>query len=61
MVTTLLPKDVQMTSFSPDGLINLILRIGVPSGPTSTNGLPDDHVDLDGGHPGLPRPAVRLF
>ncbi len=49
----ILPKDVQMTPFSLEELINTILNGGVPSGSMVTNLFPGGHANFDRGHLGL--------
>jgi hypothetical protein len=49
----ILPKDVQMTPFSLEGLINTILNGGVPSGSMKANIFPGGHANFNRGHPGL--------
>ncbi len=48
-----LPEDVHVTPFNPEGLLNSILSDWVPSGPTKANGLLSGHTDLDSGRLGL--------
>jgi hypothetical protein len=51
--SVVIPKNVHVTPFSPEGLINPILSTRFPGGPERANGLPGGHPDLDGGHLGL--------
>jgi len=48
-----LPKNVQMTSFRPKGLINSNLSARLPGGPEGVDGFPSGHPDLNGDHLGL--------
>jgi hypothetical protein len=42
-----------VTPFCPKGLINPSLNTRVSGGPKGINGLPSDHPNLNGSHPGL--------
>jgi hypothetical protein len=50
---TVLPKNVHVTPFSPEGLINPILNIRFLGGRERSNGLLGGHPDFDNGHPSL--------
>jgi hypothetical protein len=49
----ILPKNIQMTPFTLEGLINIILNREVPSGSMIANLFLGGHANFDRGHPGL--------
>jgi hypothetical protein len=49
----ILPKDVQVTPFSPKGLLNPISNTKFSGGPEGVDGLPSGHPNLNDSHPSL--------